>query len=303
MPFDEYASSWLESTKHLRPGTRANVESRLRRHILPAFGQYPIGAVKPAAVRSWVAQLIETGLSPSTVNATYRTFARIMALAEVDGLISRSPCIGVALAKETSHQEMRFLEPEEVGRLAGSVDNRYRALIFTAAYTGLRWGELAGLRTERVNFLRGTVSVVEALTEVNGHVRFGPTKTGAHRTVSLPRFLVDLLAEQVRLYPSPTGLLFTSAAGSPLRRNFYRRHFKPAVVAAALPEALRFHDLRHTCAALLIAQGAHPKEIQERLGHSTIRLTFDRYGHLFPSLDDRLRDGLEAAFRTSEQRR
>jgi integrase len=63
-----------------------------------------------------------------------------------------------------------------------------------------------------------------------------------------------------------------------------------------LHEGLRFHDLRHTCAALLIAQGAHPKEIQERLGHSTIRLTFDRYGHLFPSLDDRLREGLQVMY-------
>jgi integrase len=70
-------------------------------------------------------------------------------------------------------------------------------------------------------------------------------------------------------------------------------------VRAGLAIKLRFHDLRHTCAALLIAQGAHPKEIQERMGHSTIRLTFDRYGHLFPSLDGRLRDGLEATFRAS----
>jgi integrase len=299
VPFSEYTDAWLGSTKHLRPGTQANVESRLRRHILPAFGHHPIGAIQPAMVRSWVAELTESGLSASTVNATYRTFARIMGVAEVDSLITRSPCIGIALAKETSHQEMHFLDPPEVTRLAASVDERYKALIYSAAYTGLRWGELAALRLERVNFLRGTINVVESLSEVNGHVRIGPTKTGAHRAVSLPRFLVEMLSEQVRLYPSSTGLLFTSAEGTPLRRNFYRRHFKPAVAAARLPEDLRFHDLRHTCAAMLIAQGAHPKEIQERLGHSTIRLTFDRYGHLFPSLDDRLRDGLEAAFRTS----
>jgi integrase len=142
-------------------------------------------------------------------------------------------------------------------------------------------GELAALRVERVNFLRGTVNVEEALTEVNGHLRIGPIKTGGHRTVSLPRFLVEMLSEHVRLHSSPAALLFMSAEGTPLRRNFYRRHFKPAVVAAGLPEALRFHDLRHTCAAVLIAQGAHPKEIEERLGHSTIRLTFDRYGHVF----------------------
>jgi integrase len=105
--------------------------------------------------------------------------------------------------------------------------------------------------------------------------------------------LRDLLGEHLAMYGSPGGFVFTSAEGTPLRRTFYRRHYKPAVRRAGLPEDLRFHDLRHTCAALLIAQGAHPKEIQERLGHSTIRLTFDRYGHLLPSLDDRLREGLD----------
>jgi integrase len=91
--------------------------------------------------------------------------------------------------------------------------------------------------------------------------------------------------------------VFTAAGGGPLRRTFYRRHYKPAVDRAGLSPSLRFHDLRHICAALLIAQGAHPKEIQERLGHSTIQLTFDRYGHLLPTLDERLRSGLDMAWR------
>lgn len=295
--FEEVVEQWLLSTRHLRSGTRANVESRLRKHVLPAFGSYPIASIQPAAVRGWVAKLVDSGLSPSTVKAVYGTFSRIMRTAEIDGLIARSPCIGVSLPRETSHQEMHFLESAEIARLADTIDERYRTLIYTAAYTGLRWGELAALRVSKVNFLRSNLHVVEALTEVNGNVEVGPTKTGSHRTVSLPRFLIEMLAEHVRLYPSDTGLVFTSAESRPLRRNFYRRHFKPAVVAAGLERALRFHDLRHTCASMLIAQGAHPKEIQERLGHSTIRLTFDRYGHLFPSLDERLRDGLDEAFR------
>ena len=80
------------------------------------------------------------------------------------------------------------------------------------------------------------------------------------------------------------------------RRNFNARHYKPAVRSAGLDPDLRFHDRRHTHVALLIAQGAHAKEIADRLGHSTIKLTFDRYGHLLPSLDERLRDGLERTF-------
>jgi integrase len=299
--FGSVAEQWLKSTTHLRAGTRANVEIRVRRHILPSFGDQPIGAIQPADVRAWVSGLTESGLSPSTVVAIYGVLRRIMRTAEIDGLIHRTPCLGISLPKETSHQEMHFLDHSEVARLAAAIDERYRSLIFTAAYTGLRWGELAGLRVDRVNLLRGTVDVAEAMTETNGHLATAPTKTGARRTVSLPRFLSEMLAGHIAAFPTTTGLVFSSAEGQPLRRNFYRRHFKPAVRNAGLPEALRFHDLRHSCAAMLIAQAAHPKEIQERLGHSTIRLTFDRYGHLFPGLDERLRDGLETGFRAAQQ--
>jgi integrase len=184
--FERVAEEWLKSTTHLRAGTRANVEIRLRRHILPSFGAEPIGAIQPADVRAWVSALTESGLSSSTVVAIYGVLRRIMRTAEIDGLIPRTPCLGISLPKETSHQEMQFLDHAQVARLADAIDERYRALIFTAAYTGLRWGELAGLRIDRVNLLRGSVDVVEAMTETNGHLATAPTKTGARRTVSLP---------------------------------------------------------------------------------------------------------------------
>jgi integrase len=173
-------------------------------------------------------------------------------------------------------------------------------LIYTAAFTGMRWGELVALKVKKVDLTKGTIRISESANEVLGHFEEGPTKTGKGRAVSMPRFLVSMLRDHIPRFSSG-GYVFTSAEGKPLRRNFYRRHFVPAVSSAGLPEGLRFHDLRHTCAALSIAQGAHPKEIQERLGHSTIRMTFDRYGHLFPTLDDRLRDGLDAAFEASRK--
>ncbi len=187
---------------------------------------------------------------------------------------------------------MCFLSPEEIVRLANAVDDRYRVFIYTTAYTGMRWGEVVGLKVSRVNFLRGVIEIKEAMTELRGKQQLGPTKTGKVRSVSMPKFLVHMLAEHLAKYPS-NDYVFTAAEGGAIRKHWARRHFKPALVKADLNPKLRFHDLRHTCAALLIAQGAHPKEIQERLGHSTIRLTFDRYGPLFPTLHDRLRQALE----------
>ena len=181
----------------------------------------------------------------------------------------------------------------------------------------MRFGELAALKVERVNLLKGTVHVVESLSEVNGVLHLKGTKNGKDRTVLLPRFLAQMLGEHIGRYPSREAHVFSSATELPLRRrNWYARQFRPVVdgrpelaarrgrayrpaVPSPVPEdkrRLRFHDLRHTCAALLIAQGAHPKEIQEWLGHSTIKLTFDRYGHLFPGLGERLRDGLERVY-------
>ena len=98
----------------------------------------------------------------------------------------------------------------------------------------------------------------------------------------------------------PDALVFTSPEGSTLNhKNFYRRHFKPTVTTADLPTEMRFHDLRHTCAALCIALGAHPKAIQERLGHSSITVTLDRYGHLFPKLDETLTTRLDDLHRAA----
>jgi integrase len=153
------------------------------------------------------------------------------------------------------------------------------------------------LRVKRLDLLRGTIRVVEAASEVGGRLTTGPTKTHAERTVRLPRFLRDELAAYLASRRRDhDAFVFTSPMGRPLRHhNFYQRLFRPALARAGLPERVRFHDLRHTCASLLIAQGAHPKAIQVHLGHSSIQVTMDRYGHLFPDALEHLADRLDAA--------
>jgi integrase len=114
---------------------------------------------------------------------------------------------------------MRFLSAAEVASLANAVEGRYGTLIYFAAYTGMRWGEIAALQVSRLSLLRGTVNVVESLSEINGHLHTGPTKTGATRTISLPRFLSALLGEHIGQFPGSDGYVFTSAEGLPLRRT------------------------------------------------------------------------------------
>jgi integrase len=186
-------------------------------------------------------------------------------------------------------------------------------------YTGLRAGELWALRRRDVDALRGELLVDEAIKEVTAATAakvpesqritpsliVGPTKTYAKRKVSVPAFLRDELAAHLgRSLPGgdgPEAFIFTTPTGEPIRHNlFYKRVFSPAVAATFPGRALRFHDLRHTCAAWLIDAGAHPLQIKLRLGHKEIRTTMDTYGHLFPSAEPEMAGLLEAGYRAAE---
>ncbi|HEX4187244.1 MAG TPA: site-specific integrase [Solirubrobacteraceae bacterium] len=212
-----------------------------------------------------------------------------------------------------------FLSSDQVRLLAEAMPtDTDRLLVYTAAYTGLRAGELAALRVRDVDLLRGTIHVHRALKSVDGPADnrgpvFGGPKTGKTRTVTLPRFLKAMLKDHLaRPLPGgngPDALIFCNPMGGIWRHGlFMRRVWQPTIrgdkrrkIAPALPQelhGLRFHDLRHTMASLLIAQGAHPKVIQDRLGHASITTTMNRYGHLFDGHDQPLLDGLDAAHAT-----
>ena len=159
------------------------------------------------------------------------------------------------------------------------------------AYTGPRPAELCGLRVRHVDFLKRSVEVKETLTVVDGRLVEGPTKTYARRSVPLPPFLCDQVADYLAKRTGtrggvldPAERLFLGPSGGPLRRTYLHTVVRRGADEAGLPSQLRVHDLRHTCASLLIAGGIHPKAMQGRLGHSTITVTLDTYGHLFPSL-------------------
>lgn len=301
--FEEYARRWLETKVNVRPRTVINIEGRLRNHIFPAFGERRIDGLQPLDVRLWVKDLTEKGLSGSTVRATYQILDQVLRTAVIDRYISRSPCVGIPLPSLGSREEMHFLDPQQVRRLADAIDPRFSCLIYTAAYMGMRAGELWALKLERVNLLHGSLDVVESLSEVRGRLEVGPTKSGKARSLLIPQFLVGMLQEQMQRFPSTDGYVFTSPEGGAVRhRNFYQRFFVPSVQAAGLAPDLRFHDLRHTCAAILIANGKHIEEVKAYLGHSSIRVTSDRYGHLFPKARLALRDSLDATFQLSMTR-
>ncbi len=281
----EWSDRWLRTKSHLKPKTLAGYESNLRAHVIPAFGNHELRHIDRMAVEEWVADLQGSGLGPSGLRQARQVLNSMMKLAVEAGYLVVNPVTGARVARQPE-PEMFFLSADEVERLAATIREPYSTLVYLLAYGGLRWGEAAALRRKRCQLLRSRIEVAESLSEARGQLHFGTTKTYRTRMVVVPGFLRDLLAEHLarQVDDDPNALVFTSPLGQPLRNaNFRRQVWYRAVAEAGLPEGLRIHDLRHTCASLLISQAAHPKAVQVHLGHSSISVTMDRYGHLFPS--------------------
>lgn len=292
--FGEWADQWLAETVHLKVKTRDDYERTLRRHVLPVFANTPVGMVDRPAMKEFVADLAERPAGTATIHAAVKVTRLVLNTAVEGGAIKANPATRLRLPR-LEKTEMQFLTPEQVAMLAETIASPFGTLVRFAAYTGLRAGEIGALKVRRLDLLRGNVEVVESVAEVNGHLITGPTKTFANRRVPLPPFLRDELAAYLVGRPTgPEDHVFTAPTGGPLRHNlFSRRHFKPAVRAAGLPADLRFHDLRHTYAAFCIASTADPYAVMRRLGHSSIKVKYDTYGHLFPERDEAITTGLQ----------
>ncbi len=292
--FGDWAHEWLQTKMNLRASSWTRDESYLRNHVTPTFGNIALGRIDKLLVQAWAQELVTKGLHPSTVKECYRILRSVLNEATDARLIVESPCRNVTLPR-VPKTEQRFLTARQVEKLAAATDQRYRTLIYSAVYLGCRWGELVGLKRKHLSLLKPEVRIVGTLEEVPGGVRYvEETKTSAsRRTIVIPAFLVDLLAAHLKSAPE-SDFVFCTRDRKPIRRsNFRQRVWKPALKESGLDPELRFHDLRHTCASLLIEQGAHPKEIQARLGHSSITTTLDRYGHLMPTLGYQLAANLD----------
>jgi integrase len=290
----EWVKRWQATTTNLRPTTRDLYAYLLRRFLLPTFSKAALSSIDVLAVRAWLADLQAQQLSPSTVAKAYRLLSRILGAAVEAGYLPRNPCTVKGAGQERA-PEMRFATVAQVAALADAIDPRYRALVLVAAYGGLRWGELVGLRVKRVDLLHGRVTVAEQVAEVNGQLLPGPPKTEAgRRTVTLPAVAAVALAEHLANFaePGPEGLVFPAPQGGYLRRsNFRRRWWVPATRAVGV-QGLRVHDLRHSAATMALAAGANTRELMERMGHTSPAVAL-RYQHVMAGRDQAIAASLE----------
>ena len=310
--FREVAAEWQRSQVH-RPSTVLQVESHLRRHVLPQFGDRPIGSIRPSEVQSWVKDRTSV-LAPATVTVVYRYLSAIFRMAVRDGLIIKTPCVEVRLPK-IEKPRVSPMTVKQVEALLASVNPRYRALLVLGAGAGLRQGEAFGLTVPHVDFLRRTIHVEQQSILLPGEpIVLGPPKTeSSDRRIPVGDFVLYALAHHIQEFPSSRSLravsrrdetvIFTNKAGAPLSRTWFSRAvWQPAIRASKLPDGLTFHDLRHFYASLLISRGASVKVIQARLGHKSAVETLDTYGHLWPDDEDLTRQAVDAVLIPQKER-
>jgi integrase len=300
--FGEFADDWLrrQRIRGLRPATIVSYEGTVDVHLRPVFGEQRLGAITRAGVEAYVTVKRESGtkrgrkgkrvpLSATTVGYTLRILKAILADAVEQGHLAQSPAARVKRLRSTDDEmeRLHFLTPAEIRRLLQVAPEPWRTLYEVAIHTGMRRGELLGLRWRDVDLAKGILHVRRSLGRMkdgDGYVvREAPLKTRAsRRTIDLSPALVQTLLAFPAGDDPECDYVFRSQAGGSVDPDNVDRAFKAHLVLAELADGIRFHDLRHTHASLLIAAGVHPKAIQARLGHTSITTTLNRYGHLMP---------------------
>jgi len=303
----QYLEHWLETygKPNLAPSTYASYERIIRKHISLALGQTWIEKVHPMQIQAYYSKKLQNGrrdstggLSARTVQYHHRVLREALHHAVKWQILMRNPA-DACEAPRPSRPEMSVLDAEGVSTLLKSIqEHPDRDIFITAIFTGMRQGELLGLRWQDVDLNKRVVRIQQAVGFIPklGFVFREPKTKSSRRQVVLPQMAVDALARrkiQVTtdklfigsdLYKDHD-LVFCNNAGAPLDPSGLSRRFKKIATKVG-PSKLRFHDLRHTHATMLLSQGIHPKVVQERLGHESINITLDIYSHVLPGMQE-----------------
>lgn len=286
-----FLTRWLEDSARpqIRPVTHACYDGIIRKHISPQIGGVRLDKLTPAHVQGLYATLERNGASPYIRRLCHAVLRRALKQAVKWGMVPRNVCDAVEPPR-VKRSEVHPLTAEQTATLLkAAAGDRQQALYVVAVTTGMRMGEIFGLQWADVDLEAGAIFVRHALQELKGKLTLGEPKTAkSKRRVELPKLAVDALHEhrkrQLAAGHLASGYVFTNTEGNPLRRShFHRGDFKPLLKAAKLPE-IRFHDLRHTAATLLLLEGVNAKIVSERLGHSQIGITLDTYSHVLPTM-------------------
>ena len=298
----QFLTHWLENVhkQSIRSRTYERYEEIVRLHLVPGIGHHQLQKLSPQHLQSFYTKKLEEGLSPTTVISFHNVLHKALETAVRWNLVSRNTCDLVSPPRR-KHFEIQPLSTEQVQQLLATArGHRLEALFILALASGLRRGELIGLKWQDINFLTGMLQVRRILTRVpsklpgKGYVEAEPKTDKGRRSILLPPFVIEALREhRVKQLESKLkagsawqdhDYVFCTSIGTHLNpTRDVLDQLKALLQKAGLPD-IRFHDLRHSAATMLLGMGVHPKIVQEILGHNQISMTLDTYSHVLPTM-------------------
>lgn len=309
----QYLESWIASVKpQIRLSSWRRYGDYVRVHLVPGLGRIPLAKLTPQHVQLFYARKLAEGLSSSTVHHIHGVLHRALDDALLMGIVQRNVAEMVRAPRRSS-REMMALNEQQAHRLLEVVKgDRFETLYLLALTTGMRQGELLALRWQDVDLDRATLQIRVNVQEADGRFMIAEVKTAySRRSIRLTRTAVESLRmhrarqNEERLALGSTwntdhDLVFPNRLGGiMIPDNLAKRSFKKHLVRAGLSKEIRFHDLRHTAATLLLSRGVHPKVVSEMLGHADISITLRVYAHVTPNMQQAVVDVMESLFGTA----
>jgi integrase len=280
----------------LRPKTIEGYSSLIKMHIIPTIGKIKLSQLRPDHLQIMYSQKLDSGLSRRTVHFIHCIIHKVLDQALKWGMVVRNVA-DLVDAPTPQKRQLTVWNKTEVNKFLDytKVSNpRFYPIYVLAIYCGFREGEVLGIHKSDVNLSDGLITVNHAAQSLMGKgvIITSPKTNRSRRSVKLPQSALTVLKGHMEGLEDNQRLLFTTESGKPINPRFLIKHFKDDLEGAGLPE-IRFHDLRHTSATLLLSANVHPKVVQERLGHSSITLTLDTYSSVLPDLQDEAAEKLD----------
>ncbi|MBT9282093.1 MAG: site-specific integrase [Hydrogenibacillus schlegelii] len=306
---EEFLRDWLrEKANAVKPSTIISYKENLSRYVLPHLGRLKVTDLKAQHFVRLYEHMLESGISSRTVRYIHTIMKQAIDRAVQWNIVAKNVIRSVKPPRQEQRAFQVWDEEEILRFLEAARTSTYYELYYVALTTGMRFGELLGLRWANVDFDARRIYVVEQYNDKTKS--FDELKTrGSRRYIAVDKKTLDVLRQRRKkqdaarlkaVYWEALDLVFSTQNGLPLmRRNVYR-DFKACIQRSGVPE-IRFHDLRHTHATLLLSKGWHPKVVQERLGHSSIQITLDTYSHVIPSLQDQLVESMFGGFLSASE--
>jgi integrase len=292
--FKTFLENWLEIKKNnIRPSTYTNYSNYIYNHIIPNLGNLELAKIKPMHLEKFYAKCAEK-LSPTTISKMHKLISSIFNYAVRHGYISKNPCHLVDAPKKGASKIRTWNEEQVQKFLECAKKSRYYIAFLLAITTGMRRGEILGLRWSDIDFEKKTISINQVLSN-DGKMFQEPKTEYSKRLIALPDITVrELKRHRKRILHEKfraggcyidLDLVVCTSLGNRVHPMSLQRMWWDYIEASGVPR-IRFHDLRHTHATLMLKQGVHPKIVSERLGHSSVTITLDTYSHVLPGLQE-----------------